>query len=124
MTDREPMDDDLEALSLALRRLPTPQPADALVSRVRRLAHHELQARTEEKLDRPVLVFLLLFSWTVSLFTLLVVRLLRVASFELVGNPSAWTLTWSVAYFAYAWIVGALVLVLLGVYVRKERRLA
>ena len=124
MTKRECFDDELEALGLALQRLPTPRPPDALVSRVRRLAHLELDVRSGEKLDRPVIVFLLLFSWTVSLLALLVVQLLRVARFELVGNPTAWTLSWSVVYFAYAWILGAAVQVLLGVYVRKERRLA
>ena len=124
MTEPERIEDELEALSRALRRLPTPRPPDALVSRVRRLAHLQLEVRSEEKLDRPVLVFLLLFSWTVSLFTLLVVRLLQVARFELIGNPAAWTLSWSVVYFAYAWVLGAAVLVVLGVYVRKERRLA
>ena len=120
---QERFDDELETLGLALRRLPTPRPPDALVSRVRRLAHLRMEVRSGQKLDRPVIVFLLLFSWTVSLFTLLVVRFLRVLRFELV-DPTAWTLSWSVAYFAYAWVLGAAALLLLGVYVRKERRLA
>jgi hypothetical protein len=124
MTDRESLDEELEALSLELRRLPTPMPPEALVSRVRRLAHLELAGRAEERLNRLVMGFLLLFSWTVSLFILFVVRLLRGASLELLGSPTGSTLSWSVAYFAYAWILGAAMLVLVGFHVRKERRLA
>lgn len=112
MKEQERLDEELDALGLELRRLPTPRPPAALVSRVRRLAHLELARRAEERLSRLVLAFLLLFSWTVSLVAFLAVRLLS-------GESS-----WSVAYFVSAWISGAAVLVLLGVHVRKERRLA
>jgi len=120
--ERESLDEELEVLSLELRRLPTPMPPEALVSRVRRLAHLELAARADDRLNRLVLVFLLLFSWTVSLFALLAVRLLSGES--LLGSATGSMLSWSVAYFVSAWISGAAVLVLLGFHVRKERRLA
>ena len=122
MRERESLDEGLEVLSLELRRLPTPMPSEALVSRVRRLAHLELAARADDRLNRLVLVFLLLFSWTVSLFALLAVRLLSGES--LLGSATGSMLSWSVAYFVSAWISGAAVLVLLGFHVRKERRLA
>ena len=122
MRERESLDEGLEVLSLELRRLPTPMPSEALVSRVRRLAHLELAGQADERLDRLVLVFLLLFSWTVSLFALLAVRLLSGES--LLGSATGSMLSWSVAYFVSAWISGAAVLVLLGFHVRKERRLA
>jgi len=120
--ERESLDEELEVLSLELRRLPTPMPPEALVSRVRRLAHLELAARADDRLNRLVLAFLLLFSWTVSLFALLAVRLLSGES--LLGSATGSMLSWSVAYFVSAWISGAAVLVLLGLHVRKERRLA
>jgi len=120
--ERESLDEGLEVLSLELRRLPTPMPSEALVSRVRRLAHLELAARADDRLNRLVLVFLLLFSWTVSLFALLAVRLLSGES--LLGSATGSMLSWSVAYFVSVWISGAAVLVLLGFHVRKERRLA
>jgi hypothetical protein len=120
--ERESLDEGLEVLSLELRRLPTPMPPEALVSRVRRLAHLELAGRADERLNRLVLVFLLLFSWTLSLFALLAVRLLSGES--LLGSATGSTLSWSVAYFVSAWISGAAVLVLLSFQVRKERRLA
>jgi hypothetical protein len=117
---RERLDEELEALSLALRRLPTPMPPEALVSRVRRLAHLELAGRADERLNGLVLAFLLLFSWTVSLSTFLAVRLISGES--LLGTALWSPLSWSVAYFVSAWISGATVLVLLGFHVRKERR--
>jgi hypothetical protein len=120
--ERESLDEELEVLGLELRRLPTPMPPAVLVSRVRRLAHHELAGRADERLDRVVVVFLLLFSWTVSLFAFLAVRLLSGES--LLGTATGSTLSWSVAYFVSAWISGAAVLVLLGFHVRKEGRRA
>jgi hypothetical protein len=117
---RERLDEELEALSLELRRLPTPMPPEALVSRVRRLAHLELAGRADERLNGLVLAFLLLFSWTVSLSTFLAVRLISGES--LLGTALWSPLSWSVAYFVSAWISGATVLVLLGFHVRKERR--
>jgi hypothetical protein len=120
--ERESLDEELEVLSLELRRLPTPMPPEALVSRVRRLAHLELAARADERLNGLVLVCLLLFSWTVSLFAFLAVRLLSGES--LLGSATGSTLSWPVTYFVSAWISGAAVLVLLGFHVRKERRLA
>ena len=120
MKPRERLDEELEALSLELRRLPTPMPPGALVSRVRRLAHLELAGRADERLSGLVLAFLLLFSWTVSLSTFLAVRLISGES--LLGTALWSPLSWSVAYFVSAWISGATVLVLLGFHVRKERR--
>jgi hypothetical protein len=97
-------------------------PPEALVSRVRRLAHLELAGRADERLERRVLVFLLLFSWAVSVFAFLAVRLLSGES--LLGSATGSTLPWSVAYFVSAWISGAAMLVLLGFHVRKGRSLA
>jgi hypothetical protein len=118
----ESPDEEMEALSLELRRLPTPLPPEALVSRVRRLAHLELAGEADERLSRLVMVFLLLFSWAVSLFTFFAVRLL--SGVNLLGSVTGSTLSWSAAYFVYAWISGAAILVLMGFYARKERRLA
>jgi hypothetical protein len=120
--ERESLDQELEALSLELRRLPTPTPPEALVSRVRRLVHLELAGRADERLNRVMLVFLLFFSWTVSLVALLAVRLL--SGEGLLGSALGSTLTWSVAYSVSAWISGAAVLALLGFHVRQAGRLA
>ena len=107
MRQPENLDEELETLSRELRRLPSPMPPAALVSRVRTLVHVELAGRADEGFNRTVLVFLLLFVWAASLFPIVALRL---------------TVPWSVAYFASAWISGAAALVLLGFQVRKERR--
>jgi hypothetical protein len=122
VTEREGLDEERDILALEIRRLPTPMPPEALVSRVRTLVRLELAGRADERLSRLVLGFLVFFSWTVSLFAFLAVRLLSGES--PLDSVTASTLTWSGTYFVSAWISGAVVLVLLGVHVRKERRLA
>ncbi|MGH9324175.1 MAG: hypothetical protein ACRD21_04725 [Vicinamibacteria bacterium] len=117
-------DEVLELLPSELRRLPTPMPPPALVERVRRLAHFELAGRADEKLNRLVLVFLLVFSWTVSLVAFFAVRLLSGERASLLGLAMGSGLSWSAAYFAAAWVSGVALLVLLGLHTRRERRLA
>jgi hypothetical protein len=124
MIERDDADEELDALARHLRRLPMPMPPDALVSRVRRLAHLELAGKADEKLDHLVLVFLLVFSWTVSLLGFVAVRLLSGESVDLLGVAAGSTFSWSLAYFVAAWISGGAILALLGFHVRKERSLA
>ena len=71
-----------------------------------------------------VLLFLLLFSWTVSLLTVVGVRLLRAGTIDLLGAVAGSALTWSVGAYGAAWISGAAVLFLIGIYGRREGRLA
>jgi hypothetical protein len=122
VTERERLDEDLEALGLELRRLPTPRPPEALVSRVRRRAHLELAGQADERLNGLVLGFVLFFSWTVTLLGLFAVRLLSVES--LLQSATVSTLSWSAAYYVSAWITGAAALALLAFHVRRERRVA
>lgn len=68
MRERDSLDEELEVLGLELRRLPTPMPPEALVSRVRRLAHLELAGQADERLGQLIMGFLLVFSWTISPF--------------------------------------------------------
>lgn len=121
MTDSDSPDAELEALSHGLRRLPTPQPPQALVSRVRSLARLEIAGRADDRLNSFVLAFLLCFSWTVGLVSLFAVRLL---TGEVLGSAMGSTFQWSVAYLGSAWVSGAAVLALLGFHVHKERTMA
>jgi hypothetical protein len=116
---RDALDPELEELALALRRLPTPMPSEAVVWRTRRLAQLELAERSDDRLDRLVLVSLLLFSWTVTLASLVVVRLLAGGGLALLGGAAG-----PLLYLVAAWVSGAAVLVLVGLHVRKERSLA
>ena len=118
--------EDMDGLGAELRRLPTPMPPSALVDRVRRLAHLELAGRADEKLNRLVLVFLLVFSWTVALVGFLAVRVAAAGTVSILGLAALQGsgLSWSVVYFAAAWISGASLFVILGLHYRKLRRVA
>jgi hypothetical protein len=122
--DGERLDEERDALGLALRRLPTPMPPEGLVSRVRRLGHLELAEQADETLSGLVLGFFLFFSWTVSLLTFFAVRFVREGTAALLGIATGSALSWSAAYYVAAWVSGAAVIVLLGLYRRREGRLA
>ena len=64
-----------QSLTGALRRVPTPQPSRELIARVRAQAEWKLAEETERRRETRVMVFLLLFSWTVLLVTWPVMRL-------------------------------------------------
>jgi hypothetical protein len=111
------------ALAAELRRLPTPMPSPALVERVRRIAHLELASRADEKLNRLVLVFLLVFSWTLALVGFFAVRVVAAGTVSVLGIAALQgsSLSWSVVYFGAAWVSGAILFVVLGVQYRKSR---
>jgi hypothetical protein len=118
------VDDDLEALGQELRRLPTPVSPDALVSRVRALAHRELAEQADERLNSVVLTLVLVFSWSVTVVSFFAVRVLRAGAGDLLGIAMGSTLSWSAAWFAAAWMSGAAVIALVGFHRRREGRLA
>ncbi len=111
----------LQELTSELSRLPTPMPPPGLFERVRRVVHLDLAGRADERLNRLILVFLLLFSWTVTLVGFAGVRLVTGARSEVFSLLQGASLTWSVAYFASAWLVGAAALVLIGLHQRRSR---
>jgi hypothetical protein len=121
VSGRDP-EDDLDALSLALQRLPTPMPPVVLVERVRRLGHLELAGRADERLNALVLGGVILFVWTLNVFAFAAIRLLTGEGLLRMATGSG--LPWSLGYFVAAWLTGAAVLILAGIHVRRERGLA
>jgi hypothetical protein len=113
--------DDLE---IELSRLPTPTPPAVLVERVRRLAHLELASRADDSLNRMVLAFLLVFSWTLATVGLAAVSVASAGTLSILRAVRGATLGWSLAYFAAAWVSGATLFVVLGLHHRKQRRIA
>ncbi|HSF16106.1 MAG TPA: zf-HC2 domain-containing protein [Vicinamibacteria bacterium] len=111
-------------LARELKNLPTPMPSRGVAERVLRIAHLELASRADERLGTLVLVFLLLFSWTVTWLSLAVVRLVTGDRSQLMDVLSTGRLGWSAAYLAVAWLGGAAVVLLLGLKYRKSRRFA
>jgi anti-sigma factor RsiW len=111
----------LREMTTELSRLPTPMPRAGLVERVRRTVHLDLARRADERLDRLVLAFLLFFSWTVTLLGFAGVRLAMGARDEVFAWTHGAGMTWSVAYFAFAWLAGAAALGLVGLYRHRSR---
>ena len=112
----------LQELASKVRNLPTPLAPAGLVERVRRQVHLELAGRADERLNQVLLVFLLLFSWTVTLAGYMVVRLFTGEPLALWSSLSTTGLRWSVIYFGVAWFGGAAAVVLLGLNYRRSSR--
>jgi anti-sigma factor RsiW len=111
----------LRELTTELSRLPTPMPPAGLVERVRRAVHLDLAGRADERLNRMVLAFLLVFSWTLTLVGFAGVRLVTGARSDLFDWTHGAGITWSVAFFAFAWLAGAAALGLIGLHQRRSK---
>src|SRR5215468_1639723 len=56
-----------QLISVELHRLATPQPSSALFERTRAIVVDQLAAKAEQRQNQIVLIFLVLFSWAVTL---------------------------------------------------------
>jgi anti-sigma factor RsiW len=112
------------ALASGLRRIPTPQPSARLVERTRRLAEAALDEAAEYRWNRSVLIFLLVFSW---LLTLLSWPLVRFVSSGLLGMLE---IHFERAWYGFAifttltWLTGGVAAAMLSVRQRHARRFA
>jgi anti-sigma factor RsiW len=111
-------------LAVSLKRLPTPQAPPMLVERTRSRVALELAAVAERRKSHWVMAFLVLFSWTVTLVTWPVVRLLS-------GGILSWfdlsfSQTWFglAGYTALGWLTAGVAGAVLGLRRRRERRFA
>jgi anti-sigma factor RsiW len=111
-------------LASGLRRLPTPQPSAALVERVRARMEEAVAAQSEKRWNHGVLAFLVLFSWTLTLASWPIVRLVThgVESWLDVGFTSSWTDL--IGYTALGWLTAGVAAMILAWQRRRERRLA
>jgi len=109
-------------LAGALKRLPTPRPSPALVEQTRARAEWQLAAAAEHRWSQAVLVFLVLFAWTVTLVSWPIVRLVT-------GGLLGWldvrmNQTWAslAGYTALGWLTVGVAALLLGIRHRSARR--
>ena len=113
-----------QGLANSLRRLPTPQAPASLVERTRVRMEWQLAEEAENRWNYRVLVFLILFAWTLVLATWPVVRLLSngmLGWFE-PGFGRTWL---SLAgYTGLLWITGGVAAGTLALRRRRERRIA
>ena len=112
------------ALAGGLRRLPTPRPSAALVERTRTLMVKHLAAEAERRWDLGLLVFAVLFAWTLTLAGWPIARLLMsgAASWLDMSFRQAWL--GYAAYTAVGWMTAGAAAVILGLRHRTSRRLA
>jgi len=112
------------ALAGGLRRLPTPRPPAGLVERTRTLMVKHLAAEAERRWDLSLLVFAVLFAWTLTLAGWPIARLLTsgAASWLDLSFRQAWL--GYAAYTAVGWVSAGAAAVILGLRHRTSRRLA
>lgn len=116
--------DSWRALERGLRGLPTPQAPAMLVERTRSRVTLELAAIAERRRSHWVMAFLVLFSWTVTLVTWPIVRMLT-------GGVLSWldlnfNQTWFglAAYTVLGWLTAGVAAAVLALRRRREGRLA
>ncbi|MGA8223199.1 MAG: hypothetical protein WB780_16230 [Candidatus Acidiferrales bacterium] len=112
------------ALTGGLRRLPTPQPRAAVVERARALAEARLAGEMEHRWQRAVIIFLVLYSWILTVVTWPIFRLITgglLAWFE-PGFNNYWFLF--AVFTSLAWATGGVAAVLLGRHRQQGRRMA
>jgi anti-sigma factor RsiW len=113
-----------QSIASDLRRVPTPQPSAGLVQRTRLRAEARLAEEAEYRWQRGVMVFVVAFSWVVTIASWPVVRLVTGDVLGLLG-PSM-TRPWIsfAGLTALVWLAGGTAAVLLSLHQRRERRLA
>ena len=110
-----------QSLAGALRRVPTPQPSPQLLARVRAKAEWKLARKAEHREDAGVLVFLFLFSWTIVLVTLPIVRLVGAEAISWLEASHGSIGLWLGGYTLVGWLAAG-VAVLFGLRERGARR--
>ena len=110
------------ALAGGLRRLPTPRPSAALVERTRARVAKQLAAESERRWDLSVLVFLVVFAWTLVLAGWPIVRLIGGGVLGWLDTGFRQTWVWLAVYSALGWLAAGVAAVALGLRQRELRR--
>jgi len=110
------------ALAGGLRRLPMPRPPTGLVERTRTLLGKQLAAEAERRWDMGVLVFLVVFAWTLVLVSWPIVRLMSEGMLGWMDSGLHQTWVWLAVYSALGWLAAAAAAVALGLRQRELRR--
>lgn len=105
-----------------LQRLPTPQPSAGLVQRARLLAEQRLLQEADYRWQRSVMVFLVAFSWVLTIVSWPIVRVVSGHFLELLGPQLNRTWISFAGFTALVWLAGGTAAVLLALHQRRERR--
>ena len=112
------------AMASGLRRLPTPRPRAEVIERARALMVRHLAAEAERRWDFSLLVFAVLFAWTLTLAGWPIARLLTsgAAAWLDVSFQQAWL--GYAAYTAVGWVSAGVAGALVSLRHRAMRRAA
>jgi anti-sigma factor RsiW len=111
-------------IAAGLRRLATPQPSSALFERTRMMVVDQLAAKDEQRLHWIAIIFLVLFSWTVTLVSWPVFRLATGGLLSLFGIRYRQIWVVFAIFSALTWLGGGSAALLLSLRRQHERRLA
>jgi anti-sigma factor RsiW len=107
-----------------LRRMPTPQAPTAMVERVRASLMSQMLVRSEQRSNRRMLAWLVLFAWTTILATWPILRLISHDA-ETFLNVSSVHIYWVlIGFTVLGWVAAAVAAGVLGARHRYERRTA
>ena len=115
--------DTWQSLTAGLRRLATPQPSAGLVERTRASAAFQLAAEGERRWNQGVILFVILFAWTLTSATWPVVRLISGGVMDWLQPGFGHTWMGLVGYTAMVWLTGGVAAGTLAMRRRRERRL-
>jgi anti-sigma factor RsiW len=113
-----------QLLTGGLRRLPTPQPSASLVERARARAEARLAEEAEHRFHRGVMIFLVFFSWALTLMSWPLVRLVSGGLLGLLDPRLNQAWIGFAAFTTFVWLGGGAAAVLLSLHQRRERSLA
>jgi anti-sigma factor RsiW len=111
-------------LGAGLRRMPTPQAPTALVERVRTSLMAQVMARAEQRSNRRMMAWLVLFGWTTTLATWPILRLVSHDAASWLNVSFVHTYWVLIGFTVLGWLAAAIAAGLLGARHRYERRLA
>jgi anti-sigma factor RsiW len=111
-------------LGAGLRRMPTPQAPTAMVERVRASLMAQVMARAEQRSNRRMIAWLVLFGWTTTLATWPILRLISHGAETWLNVSFVHTYHILIGFTVLSWLAAAAAAGVLGVRHRDERRLA
>jgi len=110
-------------LGAGLRRMPTPQAPTAMVERVRASLMSQMLVRAEQRSNRRMLAWVVLFAWTTTLATWPILRLISHDAESWLNVSFVHTYWVLVGYTVLSWIGAAAAAAVLGARHREGRRL-
>jgi anti-sigma factor RsiW len=112
-----------DLLAGSLKRLPTPRAPAALVQRVRAQMEAVAAARSERQIGQRAVVWLVLFSWTVTLASWPVVRLISQGMAAWLDIAFVHTWLWLLGFTGLSWFVAAIAAAMIAWRQRPARRM-